>query len=199
MKRTISLLLALMMLLSLTACGEDGLSFKPGGDTSKDELIYPNDDGYALGYVGDTLRTSFFDMTVKDPYTCAEYDGLTPDEGYKFLVADITIYNHTNSTQPMYDTDFEVMWEQDDDDAWAWPECDETQGADGETLYSTRSDKQIPVEFDLGIHKTEEGVLLYQVPEDSKDYFIAYYEVFEASQEGGDPEYGDSFYVRFSA
>ena len=66
-------------------------SFKPGGDTSKDELIYPNDDGYALGYVGDTLRTSFFDMTVKDPYTCAEYDGLTPDEGYKFLdLADIS-------------------------------------------------------------------------------------------------------------
>ncbi len=111
---------------------------------------------------------------------------------------DLTLYNYTNSSVPMYDTDFEVVWDLDDDDAWAWPECDEVAGVDGETEFKVRSDKQIPVEFTLGIHKTQTGVLLYQVPEDSTDFIIAFYEVFEPQTEGGDPDYGDAFYVLFS-
>lgn len=202
MKKFLSFFLALMMLLSLAACTEGGLSLNPGGNTDKDKsdsVILPDDDGVAVGYEGDTLRTAFFEMKVDNVYTCTEFDGLTPAEGYKFLVADLTLYNHTGVTQPMFDTDFEVLWDLDDDDAWAWPECDEVQDENGEIQYLSRSDKQIPVEFELGIHKTQTGVLLYQVPEDSKDYFISFYEIFAAQEEGGDPEYGDSFYVRFSA
>lgn len=202
MKKFLSFFLALVMLLSLAACTEGGLSLNPGGSTDKDKsdnVILPDDDGVAVGYEGDTLRTAFFEMKVDNVYTCTEFDGLTPAEGYKFLVADLTLYNHTGVTQPMFDTDFELLWDLDDDDAWAWPECDEVQDENGEIQYLSRSDKQIPVEFELGIHKTQTGVLLYQVPEDSKDYFISFYEVFAAQEEGGDPEYGDSFYVRFSA
>lgn len=194
-----ALLLALMMLASLTACGEGGLSLNPNKGGSDDGVITPDEDGVAVGYEGDTLRTGFFDMKVENPQTSGEYDGLTPSEGYKFLAVDLTLYNYTNSSVPMYDTDFEVVWDVDDDDAWAWPECDETVGSDGEVEYSVKSEKQLPVEFSLGIHKTETGVLLYQVPEDSTDFIIAFYEVFEPEKEGGDPEYGDAFYVMFSA
>lgn len=204
MKRFVSFLLALMMLLSLAACSEGGLSFKPGGNESNedktekesDSLIYPDDEGVAMGYTGDTLRTAFFDMTINDPYTCSEFDGLTPDSGYKFLVAELTLYNHTNYTQPMFDTDFEVLWDLDDDDAWDWPVYSEAKAEDGSTEYYTLSDKQIPVEFDLGIHKSYTGILLYQVPEESKDYFITFRENFDNGTEEG--EWGDSFYVRFS-
>ena len=199
MKRPISLLLALALLFSLTACGEGGLSLVPGssgGKDSVDGVICPDEDGVALGYAGDTLRTKFFDMTVSNPYTCDEFDGLTPTEGYKFLVAELTLYNHTDYSQPMFDTDFEVIWDLDDDEAWTWPESNEVMGDNGESTYTVKSDQQIPVEFKLGIHKTETGLLLYQVPVDSTDYFIAYYEFIDDGTEEG--EVGDSFYVRFS-
>ncbi len=211
MKRLLSLLLALVMLFSLTACSEDGLTLNPNSktsppstdevkddnnDTGEDGLILPDEDGLAVGYEGDTLHTAFFDMTIDNPRTCEEFDGLTPTEGYKFLVADLTLYNYTDHTQPMFDTDFEVVWDLDDDDAWAWPECDEVMGDDGETDYFVRSEQQIPVSFNLGIHKTQTGVLLYQVPVDTQDYFITFYEVFEDGTDEG--QYGDAFYVRFS-
>ena len=211
MKRLLSLLLALVMLFSLTACSEDGLTLNPtsktsppstdevkddNNDTGEDGLILPDEDGLAVGYEGDTLHTAFFDMTIDNPRTCEEFDGLTPTEGYKFLVADLTLYNYTDHTQPMFDTDFEVVWDLDDDDAWAWPECDEVMGDDGETDYFVRSEQQIPVSFNLGIHKTQTGVLLYQVPVDTQDYFITFYEVFEDGTDEG--QYGDAFYVRFS-
>ena len=211
MKRLLSLLLALVMLFSLTACSEDGLTLNPNSktsppstdevkddnnDTGEDGLILPDEDGLAVGYEGDTLHTAFFDMTIDNRRTCEEFDGLTPTEGYKFLVADLTLYNYTDHTQPMFDTDFEVVWDLDDDDAWAWPECDEVMGDDGETDYFVRSEQQIPVSFNLGIHKTQTGVLLYQVPVDTQDYFITFYEVFEDGTDEG--QYGDAFYVRFS-
>lgn len=198
MKRFASSLLALALLLSLAACGEGGLSLRPEGGKKDSDVITP-EDGVALGYEGDTLRTKYFEMTVENPRTSGEYNGLTAEEGYKFLAADLTLYNHTNVPQPMFDTDFEVVWDLDDDDAWAWPECYEEEGAGGELEYSVKSDDQIPVEFELGIHKTVTGVLLYQVPEDCKDFYIAYYEIGEPEEEGGEPEYGDSFFVRFSA
>lgn len=203
MKRLTSLLLALMMLFSLTACGEGGLSLNPRGKSnspssngSEDGVILPDEDGFAIGYAGDTLRTAFFDMTVDNPRTSEEFDGLTPSEGYKFLAADLTLYNHTDYSQPMFATDFELIWDMDDDDAWTWPECDEVMNDEGEIDYAAKSAQQIPENFDLGIHKTRTGVLLYQVPVDSRDYFIAFHEVFEDGTEGG--QYGDSFYVRFS-
>ena len=216
MKRFMALLLTLMMLLSLAACGEGGLSLNSDSKTStpssdddkakddkddgkgdgEDGLIYPDEDGFALGYAGETLRTPFFDMTINDPYTCDEFDGLTPSEGYKFLVAELTLYNYTNYSQPIFDADFEVLWDLDDDDAWAWPENNEITGEDGKTEYTVKSEKQLPVAFDLGIHKTVTGILLYQVPVESKDYFIDFYEVYDDGTEAG--KYGDAFYVRFS-
>ena len=213
MKRVFSFLLALIMLVSLTACGENGLTLNfRGGDRdstpSADSgghgteapdsgVIYP-EDGMVIGYEGDTLRTAFFDMKIENPQTYDEFDGLIPDEGYKFLTVDLTLYNYTNYSCPMYDTDFEIIWDLDDDEAWDWPVYNESVDENGEWEYSVRSDKQLPVEYTLGIHKSQTGLLLYQVPVDSTDFFIAFYESFAPEEEGGEPEYGDSFYVRFS-
>lgn len=167
-----------------------------GESDAEDNVILPDEDGFAMGYTGDTLRTAFFDMTINTPYTCDEFDGLTPSQGHKFLVAELTLYNYTNFSQPVFDTDFEVMWDLDDDDAWALPESDEVMGEDGKIDYFVKSEKQLPVAFNLGIHKTVTGILLYQVPVDSKDYFIDFYEVYDDGTEEG--QYGDAFYVRFS-
>lgn len=200
MKRLAALLLALL-LFSLASCTEGGLSLdlrsgSGGGSEEDGGCILPNEDGIALGYAGDTLRTAFFDMTINNPYTCAEFDGLTPAEGYKFLVAELVLYNYTDNSQPIFDYDFEVVWNLDDEDAWAWPECDEIMDENGEVDYAPKSGKQIPVYSTLGIHKSSTGLLLYQVPEDTTDYYIDFYEVFDDGTEEG--QMGDAFYVRFS-
>mgnify|MGYP001109222731 CR=1 FL=1 len=70
MKRLISSLLALAVLLSLTACSLN-LSFEFKGD----KVIEPDSDGVAAGYTGDTLRTAFFDMTVKIPSSVRNLTG----------------------------------------------------------------------------------------------------------------------------
>lgn len=199
MKRFVTLLPALMMLVSLTACGEGGLSLKPGGNN--DDLILPDEDGMAQGYVGDTLRTAFFDMTVENPEACTEFDGLVPDPGCKFLTADITLYNYTDHSQPMYDSDFQILWEvgagDDADLDGDWPLYEEIMGEDGSTSYTTKSDRQMPTEFSLGIHQTRTELLLFQVPEDVQDFYIVFEEIFDDGTEEG--SYGDIFYVRFSA
>ena len=199
MKRFVTLLLALMMLMSLAACGEGGLSLKPGGNN--DDLILPDDDGVAVGYAGDTLRTAFFDMTVENPQTCTEFDGLVPDPGYKFLTADITLYNYTDYSQPMFDDDFTILWEVGSgDDATLdgdWPVYEEIMDESGNTSYTTKSDKQMPTQFSLGIHQTRTELLLFQVPEDVQDFYVVFEEVYDDGTEEG--SYGDIFYVRFSA
>ena len=202
MRRIFSLLLALVMLASLTACGEGGLSLKRGGNSGNTSggdsgVIYP-EDGMAVGYEGDTLRTVWFDMTIENPQTYDEFDGLVPDEGCKFLTVDLTVYNYTNYSCTMYDTDFEIIWDMDDDDAWDYPVYDEYQNEGGEWEYSVRSDRQLPIEYTVGIHKTQTGLLLYQVPVDSTDFFIYFHEEFAPEEEGGEPRYGDDFLIRFS-
>lgn len=201
MKRLISLLAALVLLVSLTACSEGGLNLdlNRSGDASK--VIEPDKDGVAAGYVGDTLRTSFFDMKVENPKTVTEFDGLTPDAGCKFLTADLTLYNYTNNSQPMFDTDFTVLWDvgQGEDATLDgdYPLYEEYMDENGNTSYRVRSEKQMPVEFTLGIHETRTELLLFQVPEDVRDFYIAFEENFDNGTAEG--EAGDFFYVRFSA
>ncbi len=198
MRRITSIFVTLMLLLSLASCSEGKLNFdlRRAGNG----VITPDKDGVATGYVGDTLRTAFFDMTLENPQTCAEFDGLTPDPGCKFLTADLTLYNYTDDSQPIYDSDFQILWEvgQGDDATLDgdWPVYEEIMDENGNMAYTTKSDRQMPVEFYLGIHETRTELLLFQVPEDIRDFYITFEESFENGTEQGEP--GDLFVVRFS-
>ena len=55
------------------------------------------------------------------------------------------------------------------------------------------SDEQLPEEYDLGVNEEKTGLLVYEVPEDSKDYSISYLEQFSNDTEG------DVFFVFFTA
>lgn len=63
MKKRISMLLAIVLALSLTACG--------------DKTGYA-DEGYGEGRMGDTMHTEFFDYTLNSAYLCDEFEGYTP-------------------------------------------------------------------------------------------------------------------------
>ena len=72
----------------------------------------------------------------------------------------------------------------DDDDAFAAPI----------TYYSDAvSDDQLPEEYDLSVNEERTGLLVFEVPEDSKDYSISYLEQFSNDTQG------DVFFVYFTA
>ena len=113
----------------------------------------------------------------------ADDDGYA--EGNKLLVAEITVKNTDRSTVTMYDTDFQIQWgDDDDDDAYDAPI----------TYYGDAvSDDQLPEEYDLSVNEERTGLLVFEVPEDSKDYSISYLEQFSNETEG------DVFFVYFTA
>ena len=149
------------------------------------DVVTADDDGYAEGRIGDVMRTYFFDYTVNSAYTCKEFEGYTPAEGNKLLVAELTVKNTDRSTVTMYDTDFQIQWgDDDDDDAFDAPI----------TYYSDAvSDDQLPEEYDLSVNEERTGLLVFEVPEDSKDYSISYLEQFSNDTKG------DVFFVYFTA
>ena len=72
----------------------------------------------------------------------------------------------------------------DDDDAFDAPI----------TYYNDAvSDDQLPEEYNLGVNEERTGLLVFEVPEDSKDYSISYLEQFSNETEG------DVFFVFFTA
>lgn len=213
MKKLLSLLLTLCLAVSLAACSslpnnvgdlvngdkEDTNTTQPDTNNADDDdkgVGYPVD-GYAEGFIGDTMHTRFFDFTINSAYTCTEFDGLVPADGFKFLAAEVSIVNTTRSTQPMFLTDFQVQWDvqegEDEDLAYDWPVYEETE--DGE--YVSPSDQQIPATWELGIGREVTGVLLYSVPAGTKDYSISCQE--ELVDSSGEESLGDLFFVFFNA
>lgn len=176
MKKISAMVLACVLCLGMLAgCGENS-----GGGTEG----YAQD-GYAEGRMGDTMHTCFFDYTVNSAYLCSSFEGYTPvQEGYRLLVADVTIKNTFQESIPMFDSDFQVQWGSDDDDAYDVPV----------TYYGDAvSDQQLPSEYELAVDEERSGLLVFEVPEEEKDFSISYLEFFEDNSEG------DVFFVYFTA
>ena len=71
-KQITSLLCAAFLAVSFAGCSFGG-----------DNVITPDQDGYAEGKLGDIMRSSFFDYIVNSAYLCDSYeDYYTPQAGY---------------------------------------------------------------------------------------------------------------------
>ncbi len=184
LKKLASLALAAMLTVTaMTGCGK--ASDDPNSGTSK--VGYADEDGYAEGILGDTMHTEFFDFTVNSAYTCATYEDYTPAEGNKMLVAELTIKNTFSEDIPMFDTDFQVQWTDNADDAFDFPitfylESGKTVGKD-----------MFPNEYTLTKKQSRTGILAYEVPADETQFSISYQTVFEDQSEG------NLFFVFFTA
>ena len=131
MKKYLALLLSLAFAVCLSACdrlpGSVGdlldSTGDPAGSANTDSGVGYPEDGYASGYMGDTMHTAFFDFTVDSAYTTQEFDGLTaagegmsylteyydrpaPADGCKFLVVEITLHNDVLKI----DGNFAIAW-----------------------------------------------------------------------------------------
>ena len=159
MKKFAGIMVATVLAFSLVACGpvDSAVQNLAGAASNKgSDVVTADDDGYAEGRIGDVMRTYFFDYTVNSAYTCKEFEGYTPAEGNKLLVAELTVKNTDRSTVTMYDTDFQIQWgDDDDDDAFDAPI----------TYYSDAvSDDQLPEEYDLSVNEERTGLLVFEVP-----------------------------------
>lgn len=206
MKKLTSLLLALLLVLALTACDSipkdsGGSSGSASGDTSGGSSsgssssgndVYPDEDGFGEGRIGSIMHTYFFDFTVNSAYTTTDYNGYTAtQEGYQLLVANVTVKNTSTSSITMWDSDFQAQWSASSEtEEYSWPITD-----DGNV--PTVSDDQFPAEYDLAIDEERTGELVYEVPADEKDFSISTLEIFDNGTEEG--EEGDTFFVYFSA
>ena len=222
MKKYLALLLSLAFAVCLSACdrlpGSVGdlldSTGDPAGSANTDSGVGYPEDGYASGYIGDTMHTAFFDFTVDSAYTTQEFDGLTaagegmsylteyydrpaPADGCKFLVVEITLHNTTTMSQPMFVADFQVQWDlqegEDEDQNYAFPLYQSQANESGDYVYYSLSEMQLPAEYDLGINEERTGILLYAVPAGAKDYAVFFEEYFS------DDTIGDLFQVSFNA
>ena len=204
MKKIASLAFAtIVMAAVLTGCGSNGTlgssrdsSSSGSGSTyrssassgtSESRVGYPDENGNAEGRFGDTMHTYFFDYTVNSAYLCDEYEGYEPLEGNEILVADVTVKNTSKTSIEMYDTDFQIQWNDDADDAYDYPITVYLE--DGEVL----NDQMLPYMYDLSVNQSVNGLLVFEVPAGNKDFSISYLEMFD------DDTTGDVFFVYFSA
>ena len=186
LKRRISMILALVLVLTLSACGGKGSS---SAGTAESGEVYA-EDGYGEGRIGDVMHSYFMDFTVNSAYTTSDYHGHTAPEGMKVLVVNMTIKNTFNESLPMYDDDFQGQWSASPEtDEFAWPITEAEDGSDLEVV----SEEQLPAEYELAVNETRTGDLVFDVPADEKDFSISHLELFDDDSEG------DTFFVFFTA
>lgn len=193
MKKLISVMLATLMAVSLVGCSSSkevtsGEASNASVNTNSDaNSVYPDDDGYAEGRMGDVMHTCFFDYTVNSAYLCDQYEGYTAAEGYELLVAEVSVKNTFSESITMYDSDFQVQWNDESEEAYDYPityYLDTTE---------VISDEILPYEYDLKVNRSQTGLLIFEVPEGNTDFSISYLEYFD------DDTTGDVFFVFFSA
>ena len=174
MKKLLTFVLASTMALGLAACGA----------TSSE------------GRTGDTMETYFFDFTINSAYLTAEYEGYTPaTEGDLFLVAEVTVKNTFRESIEMYDTDFQLAWNEEvDDDSYRYPI---TTDMETFTELDPVGENQLPGTYSLAVEEERTGELVYEVPAGESDFSIAYLEMFDDGTEEGDT--GDYYFVYFTA
>lgn len=187
MKKLLSLSLAVLLLLTLTAChlGEDD----GAAETVEGSDVYP-EDGFAEGRIGDVMHAYFMDFTVNSAYTTSDYHGHTAPEGKKVLVVEMTVKNTHKETLPMWGNDFQGQWTASaETDEYALPI---TEGEDGSAL-GTVAEEQFPAEYELAVNESRTGTLVFDVPEEEKDFSVSHMELFDDGSEG------DTFFVYFTA
>ena len=178
-----------MLLLTLPACGFSAYVGGSGGEESGGGNEIYAEDGFGEARIGDLVHSRFMDFTVNSAYTTSAYHGHSAPEGKQVLVVEMTIKNTFKESLPMYDDDFQGQWSASTEtDEFAWPI---TEGEDGDL--DTVAEEQLPAEYELKVNETRTGTLVFDVPEDEKDFSISHMELFSDDSEG------DTFFVFFTA
>ena len=187
MKKFLAAVLTGIMLLSIAGCGKTGIQNAGADWISEGNIdVYENSDGTFEydGKIGATMQTAWFSYVVNDAYyTTDSIGGYTPSDGDVLVVVDVTVKNTFQESIPMFDTDFQLQWNDDAEDAYAFPI------ATSEKLLSN----QLPEEYTLKVNEETTGVLIFEAPAGYEDFCLGFLEFYEDNTEG------NLFFVYFSA
>ena len=160
-------------------CGySDGLRVEYG------TLEYTYSDGteYYEGRIGTIMKTEWFNFAVKNAYCTESLSGYKPAKGNVLVVVEIYLKNTFNETIPMFDTDFQLQWGDDSDDAYSFPISSNIILKD-----------QLPIEYNLKKGEEKTGTLIFEVPKGNEDFSLSFLEYYEDNSEG------NLFFVYFTA
>ncbi len=159
MKRKLSALILLFtVLVTFTGCTEVQSFLK----------------GDVTGELDKTYSTQWFDFSVNSIETAYEYGGETLEEGYKFVIAEVTERNTFDEAIPMSCYDFEINGE----------------GIEGEDIYPadpeyfSLSVLMMPSEFQLEVDEIIVKDVVFVIPEDVLDIQFVYIELDEDQNVG---------------
>lgn len=125
-------------------------------------------DGYAYGYLGDTLYCAWFGFSVDKAEKKQSYLGYEAKAGNTLVVTTITVENTFDEAIAMFYDDFVIYWNngEDKDDGYAYP-------------LEPYADELMSEEYQLGKGKSSTGILVFEVPEETSQYCISFLEVYE--------------------
>ena len=167
MKRLASFLLLPVMMVSLAACG--------GRDTT--DIRY--------GRIGEALSTEWFDFVVNEAYSCGQYHGYTPADGYKLVVVSLSLKNNCGRPVEVWGDGFVLLWGGGDDTLDI-------------PLPAGFSGDQLPDEYVLDVNASKSGVMVFEAPREFQEFSIRFMEIFE-SETNPDGDMGSTYYVEFTA
>ncbi len=174
-KKLAALLLILSLLAALVGCSTpSGLGGNSGSDSLLDKaakLLSAEGREYDKLYtasMNEALTNSFFEFTITSASSADELEDYVPQtEGYRFLIADVTVKNVFGETIPVGNYDFYVLWNGGEDVA-----------------YYSFTDEMYPDDYDLADGESLSGRLVFELPADAADIMIGYTEIWDDDFEG---------------
>ena len=175
--------------LAFTACGPNLLTDAGGSQAAGGAGRIPENTGTQTeGGIGDTLSNMFFDYTVVEAASPAEYEGHTAAAGSRLIVCGVKVKNTFGDTLPMYDSDFQLQW-------------GAIGGDDNDYAFSLDafSDAMMPLEYELADGEEATYDLVFEVPADVTDFSLVYLEeYYTGSGSSSESATGEFFSVNFT-
>lgn len=177
-KNLLILALICCLILGLSACGgEEGGITDTVSNAASDAVDKVSKmlsaqgreyDELYTGEIGETMTNSFFDFTLNSVETATELAGYTPtQEGYKFVVANVTVKNVFDQDIPVGNYDFNIIWGTDT----------ETGGED--YAFESFMEGMYPDDITLAPGETASGDVVFEIPEAESTIGIVYYEIWD--------------------
>lgn len=115
----------------------------------------------------DVMTTAFFQFEINSVETYDELENYVPNEGYTFMVVNVSITNTFGSEIPMFDADFALLWGEDEG---TYPDTDFVDA--------------LPAEYYIQDGETTTGNLVYIVPKGQTNFVLEYYDLWDDDFEG---------------
>lgn len=166
MKKVLAVLLSLTIAMGAVGCGgaSDALDNAASGVASFIK-------GDVTGEVGKNYSTEWFEFSINTLETATEYKGVEVEEGYQFVIANITEKNiwDGNEAIPMGAYDFYMTADGATEEIW---------------MEYSWDDAMMPDEFELQPDETATYDAVFYIPVDTAEAKFVYIEIDENEKVG---------------